>query len=66
MKNNNKQSILLLLFLFVINLTVIDSLEQLPQLVAQSYILYDYTTGRVLCEKNADMVIAPASMAKPL
>ena len=40
------------------------ALEKEPDLQAASAILYDYTTGRVLFEKNADLVLAPASMTK--
>lgn len=35
-----------------------------PQLSAKSYLLMDYTSGRVLAEHNADLRIEPASLTK--
>lgn len=35
-----------------------------PQLEARSYLLYDYTSGRVLAEQNGGMRIEPASLTK--
>ncbi len=50
--------------LIIIGISELGSLEKEPSLIAESAILYDYTTGRVLFEKNADMIIPPASMTK--
>ncbi|MBI9098036.1 MAG: D-alanyl-D-alanine carboxypeptidase [Spirochaetaceae bacterium] len=52
------------LFIFFILIFPIWSIEAAPDLIASSAILYDYTTGRVLYEKEADEIIAPASMTK--
>lgn len=35
-----------------------------PEMPAKSYILIDHDTGKVLAEKNADMLIAPSSLTK--
>ena len=35
-----------------------------PEMPAKSYILVDHDTGKVLAEKNADMLIAPSSLTK--
>ena len=56
--------ILSALFIFFILIFPIWSIEAAPDLIASSAILYDYTTGRVLYEKEADEIIAPASMTK--
>jgi len=52
----------LLLTIFVSS--QIGALERAPELIAASAILYDYTTGRVLFEKEPDLVFPPASMTK--
>jgi len=51
-------------FILLIQTFYIWSLEAGPDLSASSAILYDYTTGRVLFEKDADLEIPPASMTK--
>lgn len=53
---------LLIAFLYIA--LPVRSLERGPDLVAESAILYDFATGRILFEKNADLVIPPASMTK--
>ena len=35
-----------------------------PKIAASSYILMDYSTGKVLAENNADIKLAPASLTK--
>jgi len=50
--------------LFFITALSLWSLDREPELIATSAILYDFTTGRVLFEKEADLPIAPASMTK--
>ena len=60
---NISKNLIFSIFLFV-NTLVIGALEKGPELIAQSAILYDFSTGRVLFEKEADLVIAPASMTK--
>jgi D-alanyl-D-alanine carboxypeptidase (penicillin-binding protein 5/6) len=52
------------LILLLLHFVPLSALESGPELLASSAILYDYTTGRVLFEKEADAVIAPASMTK--
>lgn len=42
----------------------LSALESGPDLRAGSALLYDYSTGRILFEKNADQSIPPASMTK--
>ncbi|MDA3811308.1 MAG: D-alanyl-D-alanine carboxypeptidase [Spirochaetaceae bacterium] len=58
-----KKILFISVLLFSTNI-IIYSLEPEPLLFAASAILYDYTTGRVLYEKDADKPIAPASMTK--
>ena len=58
-----------LFFLFILLRAVIvlhpDTIrDQPPDLHAPSAILIDYATGRVLVEKQADMIIPPASLTK--
>ena len=50
--------------LLIIITSQLWSLDKGPELLASSAILYDYTTGRVLYEKDADLPIPPASMTK--
>ena len=35
-----------------------------PKIAASSFILMDYSTGKVLAENNADIKLAPASLTK--
>jgi D-alanyl-D-alanine carboxypeptidase (penicillin-binding protein 5/6) len=58
---------LILLFLFIFFPTSAFSLEQPlspPILAADSYALYDYTSGQFLVEQNADAHIPPAQVTK--
>lgn len=60
----NRKKISLWLLLLPVLILKIGSQEAGPDLLASSAVLYDYTTGRILYEKNADYIIAPASMTK--
>ncbi len=35
-----------------------------PDIAAKSYILMDYNSGKIIAQKNADMLVAPASITK--
>lgn len=61
---NTIKKITVSFFLLCLHGLYLWSLEAGPDLTASSAILYDFTTGRVLFEKEADMIIAPASMTK--
>ncbi|MBB6481471.1 D-alanyl-D-alanine carboxypeptidase family protein [Spirochaeta isovalerica] len=50
--------------LFILFLLPLRALETVPELVAESAVLYDFATGRVLFEKNGEISIPPASMTK--
>ena len=39
-------------------------IPETPQINAKGFILVDYTTGKVIAESNADMLLAPASLTK--
>ncbi|MBN2657244.1 MAG: D-alanyl-D-alanine carboxypeptidase [Spirochaetales bacterium] len=55
---------LLLFPLFIIFLLPLRALEKGPELVAESAVLYDFSTGRILFDKNGEVSIPPASMTK--
>lgn len=59
----SKKNITALILIFFISVQI-GALDTAPELIATSAILYDYTTGRVLFEKNPDLVFPPASMTK--
>lgn len=61
--NINKLTSLIILFLTMCLLQM-GALEKAPDLIASSAILYDYSTGRILYEKEADLPIPPASLTK--
>jgi len=54
----------------VLSLTIITSYSAVaivpaaPSLSAKSYILMDYTSGKILVENNADLPLPPASLTK--
>ncbi len=49
--------------IFIFN-SVVQAAGEIPELWAESAILIEATTGRVIFEKNADAVLPPASMTK--
>ncbi|MCL2705508.1 MAG: D-alanyl-D-alanine carboxypeptidase [Spirochaetaceae bacterium] len=51
-----------ILFLFCFSLQAFDFSQ--PELFSHSAVLYDFNSGFLLYEKNADEIIPPASMAK--
>lgn len=59
-----KNYTLFISFFLLVQSFFLWSLEEGPELKAESAILYDYTTGRVLFEKEPDLIIPPASMTK--
>ena len=58
-----KKSILLLLLSFVFSLT---AKSVTPDLRAPHAILMDFDSGKILYEKNADVMVPPSSMSKLL
>jgi len=60
-------------FIFVITLLLVSStgnaantilIPAAPSVAANSYVLLDFNSGKVLAEKNADLRLAPASLTK--
>ena len=53
-----------MLMFLVIDVTIVSAQTPAPEILADSAILVEASTGRVIYEKNADVVRPPASMTK--
>ena len=58
--------IFLLIYIVLLPTSIFANRQQLEELVGTAIILMERNTGRVLFERNADMLIYPASMIKVL
>ena len=54
----------LITLVMTVTVTLQAIVPSAPEMPAKSYILIDHDTGKVLAEKNADMLIAPSSLTK--
>lgn len=53
-----------LISLYILILLPLQAIDPAPELIAESAVLYDFATGRVLFNKNGNLSIPPASMTK--
>ncbi len=60
----NMKKIISFIYLILLFSFQVGALDSAPDLIAASAILYDFTTGRVLFEKEPDRIVPPASMTK--
>ncbi len=59
-----KQLNFFFLFIFLFPAFITAEAEMCPQLGVRSAVMIDFSTGTVICEKNPDMAIPPASLTK--